>query len=204
MKIDQLISAAEPHYNCFMSLWEKHGKDLGLSVILFLFAAMAIYKSTPAYVSHVFELNIQQNRTGISNINVERDITQTKTVWVDKLNLKDGYNLEHPKLGQIGFSGNYFIDLEAQFEVKKPGDYYLIPGSDDGFILSVDGNKLCEFVGDRGYRTQSCKIELDKGTHTFKLNYFQGGGHSGLTLAYRHQDMKKQKWFGEDSGYLKF
>lgn len=204
MNINTLIEKLEPKYNCFVSLWEKHGKELSLSLILVLFSLFVLYKSTPTFVSHVFQLTISQNKGPITSLDTERDISQVKKVWVDHLNLKDGYHLRHPKLGQFGFAGNFFIDLEAEFEVKVPGLYYLIPGSDDGFTLAVNGETLCEYKGSRPYRTHSCRVELEEGTNNFKLSYYQGAGHSGLTLAYRHQDMKKQRWFGEDSKYLSF
>ena len=54
-------------------------------------------------VSKVFELKIYKNRTPITTIHQERDIINTKMVWVDKLMLKDGARLMHPKLGVIGF-----------------------------------------------------------------------------------------------------
>lgn len=179
-------------------------KETGLSVLLMLFVAFAIYKSTPPFVSKVFELKIYKNGETIHKLDDERDITQEKTVWVDKLMLKDGYRLMHPKLGAFGFSEHFFIDIQGEFTVKVPGRYYLYPGSDDGFALTVDGEPLCQFLGSRPYATRACPVKLDKGPHTFELNYFQGSGHAGLTLAYRHRDEKKRLWFGENSRYLKF
>lgn len=179
-------------------------KEVGFLVLMVLFIGMAINKSTPPMVDKVFELKISKNKTPIQSIFQQRDIAQTKTVWVDKLMLKDGARLVHPKLGLIGYSDSYFIDVEADFKVNEAGDYYFIPGSDDGFALEVDGKQLCAFEKDRPYSTQRCHVVLDKGTHKFKLAYFQGGGHSGLTLAYQFKGDRKRRWVGENSRYINF
>lgn len=188
----------------FVHLCIQSPREVGLTALLVLFAVFAVYKSTPPMVSKVFELKISKNGKGIRTLNDERDIKAEKTVWVDHLNLKDGYNLSHPKLGRFAFDGNYFIDINHTFTVKKPGKYFFYVGSDDGYSFAVDGKILCQYVRDRGYSVRGCPVELEEGEHTFELKYFQGGGHSGLTLAYRHQDARKRKWAGENSSYLKF
>lgn len=190
--------------HCFICTLVNRPKESGLSALLVLFVAFAVYKSTPPFVDKVFELKIYKNGQIIHKLDDERNISGEKTVWVDKLMLKDGYRLMHPKLGAFAFSEHFFIDVNGEFEVKVPGRYYLYPGSDDGFALSVDGKQLCQFLGSRPYATRACPVELDKGTHTFELNYYQGSGHAGLTLAYRHKEDKKRRWFGENSRYLKF
>lgn len=188
----------------FITLCQNKPKELGLSALLILFSAFVFYKSTPPFVSKVFELKIYKNKNDIKQLTDERDIVAEKTVFVDRLMLRDGFHLVHPKLGKIGFDGNFFIDIKSSFTVKIPGKYFLYPGSDDGFALKVDGELLCEYLGGRAYSTRSCPITLDEGKHDFELNYYQGFGHSGLTLAYRHADGKKQKWFGDNSRYLNF
>ncbi len=179
-------------------------KEIGFFSALMLFAGVAIYKSTPAFISPVFELKISKNNAAIQTLSQVRDIGATKSLWVDKLMLRDGARLVHPKLGVIGFSDSFFIDIERDFTVKKSGYYTLLPGSDDGFSLDVDGKRLCSFETDRPYTVQPCRIELNEGVHTFKLSYFQGGGHAGLTLAYQADGEKKQYWFGENSRFIHF
>ena len=191
-------------FHCVYTLTLQKPKEIGLLVLLILFAIMAIYKSTPARVDKVFELKISKNGSVISNVFQERQITQTKTVWVDTLMLKSGSQLQHKKLGAIGFSDTYFIDVESEFTVKKPGVYYFIAGSDDGFALEINGKPLCSFAKDRPYATQRCRIELSEGKNHFKMMYFQGGGHAGMTLAYQFKGDAKRRWMGEDSQYLKF
>jgi hypothetical protein len=189
---------------CAVALTLEKPKEVGLLGLLILFLIMAIYKSTPPMVKKVFELQIHKNKVAVKELFQERDIVKSETVWVDKLMLKDGARIMHPKLGVIGFSDSFFIDIAAEFTVNKAGIYYFIPGSDDGFALDIDDQRLCAFEKDRPYSTQRCRIELEKGTHNFKLRYFQGGGLSGLTLAYQFQDDSKQRWVGENSQYMTF
>ena len=189
---------------CALALTLAQPKEVGFLGLIVLFLVVAIYKSTPAMIDKTFELHIHKNKTAIKSVSQERDISQSKTVWVDKLMLKDGVRIMHPKLGAIGFSDTFFIDVESDFKVKKAGVYYFIPGSDDGFSLDVDGKRLCAFEKDRPYATQRCRVELNEGKHNFKLSYFQGGGHAGLTLAYQFKGDRKRRWVGENSGYLSF
>lgn len=189
---------------CAFALTLERPKEVGFLFLMVIFTVMAVYKSTPAMVDKVFKLNIYKNKTSISSVFQERDVAQSKVVWVDTLMLKSGSQLKHEKLGAIGFSDSYFIDVESEFTVRKAGVYYFIPGSDDGFALDVDGKRLCAFEKDRPYATQRCRIELDEGAHSFKMVYFQGGGHAGMTLAYQFKGDRKKRWMGENSRYIKF
>ena len=202
--MSQLINRLHQYGQCAINLTLQNPKEVGFMAFLVLFIVVAIYKSTPAMVDKNFELQIYKNRTPITNLFQERDIINTKNVWIDKIMLKDGARLMHPKLGVIGFGDSFFIDVESSFTVKKAGTYYFIPGSDDGFSLDVDGVRLCAFEGDHPYSTQRCEINLSQGTHNFKLTYFQGGGFAGLTLAYQFKEDRKERWFGENSQYLRF
>jgi hypothetical protein len=200
----QLMNRLYQYGQCAANLTLQQPKEVGFMAFLVLFIVMAIYKSTPAIVDKNFELKIYKNRTPITNLMQERDVINTKVVWIDRLMLKDGARLKHPKLGVIGFGDSFFIDVESKFTVRKAGVYYFIPGSDDGFSLDVDGVRLCAFEGDHPYSTQRCEIKLNEGVHSFKLSYFQGGGFAGLTLAYQFKDDGKQRWFGDSSQYLRF
>ena len=192
------------YFNCAVALTLQKPKEVGFLGVMVLFLGMAIYKSTPPMVNKVFELHVHKNKGAITDIFQTRDIVKSKKVWVDKLMLKNGSHLVHPKLGAIGFANSYFIDVEAEFEVKVSGVYYFIPGSDDGFSLEVNGKQLCSYKGVRPYATVRCRVELPEGPNTFRMEYYQGAGHSGLTLAYQAKGDRKKRWVGENSKYMKF
>lgn len=202
--MSQLIDRVKRCCRCGYALTLQNPKEVGFLVLLLLFLGVAIYKSTPAMIDKVFELKISKNRVPIASIDQQRDVINTKNIWVDRLMLKDGARIVHPKLGVIGFGDSFFIDVESEFVVRKAGVFYFIPGSDDGFALDVDGKRLCAFERDRPYSTQRCRVDLSEGKHSFKLSYFQGGGHAGLTLAYQFKGDRKQRWVGENSEYIRF
>jgi hypothetical protein len=163
-----------------------------------------LIRITPIYVDPVVKLVVSKNRVGISNIYQQRDIEFTKDVMVDRLNLFDNNRFSHPKLGNVAsFADDFFIDINHQINVLEAGQFRFIVGSDDGFVLSIDGKKICEFAADRPYLTQPCFVELTKGPHQFSFSYFQGYGNSGLTVEYAYRD-GKQYWFGDDSDSMEF
>lgn len=179
-------------------------KNILFSVLLAIIIAVIINRIVPPFVSPVFNLVISKNRASIVDIHQPRDIEMTKTVKVDRINLADKNRFRHPKLGDIGYSGDFFVDIDAPFTVKKAGDYIFYLGSDDGFIFSVDGKQLCEWTHDRPLTVDSCRINLPAGEHKFKLVYFQGYGNAGLTMAYAFASDGKQYLAGDDSKYISF
>jgi hypothetical protein len=179
-------------------------KNTVFSVLLAIIVIAIINRITPPYVSPVFNLVISKNRVAITNIHQARDIEMTKTVKIDRIDLAEKNRFRHHKLGDIGYSGDFFVDIDAPFTVKKSGDYVFYLGSDDGFIFSVDGKQLCEWTHDRPLTVDLCRINLAAGAHTFKLVYFQGYGNAGLTMGYAFAADGTQYVAGDDSKYISF
>ena len=179
-------------------------KNSALSLLLIIIIGAMIYRITPAYVAPVFNLVISKNRVSIVDIHQPRDIEMSKTVKVDVIDLAEKSRFRHKKLGDIGYSGDFFVDVDAPFVVKKAGEYFFFLGSDDGFIFSVDGKQLCEWTHDRPLTTDMCRVTLNEGTHNFKLTYFQGYGNAGLQMSYAFAQDGKQYFAGKDSKYIKF
>jgi len=179
-------------------------KNIVFSILLAVIVFAIVNRVVPPHVSPVFDVVISKNRVGITDIHQARDIEMTKTVKIDRINLADKSRFRHPKLGDIGYSGDFFVDIDALFTVKKPGDYIFFLGSDDGFAFSVDGKQLCEWTHDRPLTVDSCRVNLTEGKHNFKLVYFQGYGNAGLTMAYAFATDGKQYLAGDDSKYISF
>lgn len=174
------------------------------SVALLAVVVLIINRVIPPSVDAVFNLVISKNRVSITDIHQPRDIEMSKTVKVDRIDLADKSRFRHAKLGDLGYSGDFFVDIDAPFLVKKAGDFSFYVGSDDGFILSVDGRQLCEWTHDRPLTTDVCHVDLKEGNHTFKLVYFQGYGNAGLVMSYAFTSDGTQYLAGDDSKYLKF
>jgi len=179
-------------------------RNIVFSVLLAVVVIAIINRITPPHVSAVFNLVISKNRVAITNIHQPRDIEMTKTVAVDRIDLAEKSRFRHHKLGDIGYSGDFFVDIDAPFTVKKAGDYVFYLGSDDGFVFSVDGKQLCEWTHDRPLTVDPCRINLTEGKHTFKLVYFQGYGNAGLTMGYSFATDSTLYTAGDDSPFISF
>ncbi len=179
-------------------------KNTLFSILLAIVTLAIIHRITPTYVADVFNVVISKNRTTITDIHQVRDIEMSKVVKLDHLKLVDNSRFRHPKLGDIGYSGDFFVDVDAPFLVKKAGEYIFYLGSDDGFIFSVDGKKICEWTHDRPFTTDICHVNLSAGEHSFKLVYFQGYGNSGLSMSYAFAADGTQYAAGDNSRYLDF
>lgn len=179
-------------------------KNSVFSVLLAVVSIAIIYRITPPYVNPVFDLVISKNRAAITNIHQPRDIELSKVVKVDRIDLAEKSRFRHKKLGDIGYAGDFFVDINSTFTVKKAGAYTFYLGSDDGFIFSVDGKHSCEWPSERPFSVNGCQINLDKGEHRFTLTYYQGFGNAGLTMEYAFTEDSTQYFAGENSEYISF
>ena len=179
-------------------------KNWVFSALVLAIAVLILLRITPESVDPVVKLVISKNRTSITQIYQPRDIEFTKEVMVDRINLLEKSRFSHPVLGNIaGYSDDYFVDINHSIQVQKAGQYRFLVGTDDGFSLSIDGEKICEHLRDRPFSVQSCPVQLSEGTHQFSLSYFQGFGNSGLTVQYVLGN-ERPRWFGDDSSNIKF
>lgn len=175
-----------------------------LTAMLAVLALWIINKSTPVTVSHNVQLTITKNKAAIFNLYQARDVESTRTVWVDKIDLEDKLRFSHPKLGNVAeFTDNFFVDINHTIRVKKAGDYQFFVSSDDGYAISVNGKKICEFVTDRPFTPEVCDVNLPEGNHLINITYFQGGGLSGLSVEYSLKG-EKRHWFGHSSRWVSF
>lgn len=76
------------------------------------------------------------------------------------------------------FSARY----ETCLVLGKPSDVVFTVGSDDGGALFVDDRKIIDLWGDHPYTTSHQTVTLERGMHTLRLEYFQGGGDARLTF----------------------
>jgi hypothetical protein len=179
-------------------------RNIVFSVLLAVVTYAIVNRIIPPHVDPVFDIVISKNRASITDIHQARDVEISRTVQVDVIDLADKSRFRHSKLGDLGYANDFFVDIDAPFTVKKSGDYIFHLGSDDGFVFSVDGKKICEWTHDRPFTVDPCRINLNEGKHTFKLGYFQGFGNAGLTMSYAFATDGKQYLAGDDSKYISF
>ena len=73
------------------------------------------------------------------------------------------------------------------------GTYEFHLSSNDGSKLFIDGKIVVDVDGLHGFSGTSGKIDLPKGKHKIRVEYFQAGGGKGLELLYEGPKTEKQK-----------
>ena len=184
-----------------LKLFHKEYKFLLFSIVILSFV---VYKTVIIPSEHgKIKVNIYQNRTAIRNINQKRDIKNRNVYYVNKLNFtKNKHTLTTENGYNLAYRNNFFIDFETDIVVNKDENISFIVYSDDGFILDIDKNNIMQYIGDRPLKKDVKSIYLKKGTHKYRLHYYQGSGFLGVKALY---NIDGKTWeIGEDSKYIKF
>lgn len=81
------------------------------------------------------------------------------------------------------YVNNYGLRCQGQIVILTSGYYLFKLASDDGSMLYIDGSILVNNNFNHGIQTVSNSRLLEKGVHTFRLDYAQtGGGNFALIL----------------------
>jgi hypothetical protein len=179
-------------------------RDRITTALLLIVAAALVRAMWPAHVEPVLRLVLERNAGPIAHLDQARRIVESKTVFVDRLDLSHDGRLRHPELGDIGYPEHVFLSLRKRFAVARDGDYRFLVGSDDGFSLRIDNRPVCADPRPRALSVQTCGIRLNAGEHELALDYFQDSGPSGLSVQYGRQDSARNDWFGENSDDFRF
>ena len=81
-----------------------------------------------------------------------------------------------------GHNDGYGLLYTGEIACNTAGRYALALGSDDGSRLWVDGKMMIDNDGLHGDVTKHAELALTKGSHPFRLAYFQAGGGKALHL----------------------
>ncbi|WP_299826356.1 PA14 domain-containing protein [uncultured Roseobacter sp.] len=81
-----------------------------------------------------------------------------------------------------GSKDTFGAKITGNIEVQEGGSFDFFLGGDDGVILLINGEEVIDNDGLHGYRTRSGEIELEPGTHSIEVRYFENYGHAGLKL----------------------
>lgn len=68
--------------------------------------------------------------------------------------------------------------------IPETGGYRFWTESDDGSLLSIDGELIVDNDGDHGMTEKSGIVLLQKGWHGIRIVYFNSGGNAGLNVYY--------------------
>ena len=87
---------------------------------------------------------------------------------------------------------NFALQLKSFIQIEKPGKYTFYINSNDGSKLYIDDKMLIDNDGEHGVKEVSNTIELAKGLHLVRAEYFQTGGGKALTVSYNSDEISYQ------------
>ncbi|MEM8527769.1 MAG: family 16 glycoside hydrolase [Bacteroidota bacterium] len=94
-------------------------------------------------------------------------------------------NIQDADFSRVGLKENFAIIFEGYINVPKDNNYLFRLASDDGSILTIDGNEIINHDGLHGAEARDGELALSKGYHPFKLEFFQQGGGRSILLEWR-------------------
>ncbi|MEL6719431.1 MAG: family 16 glycoside hydrolase, partial [Bacteroidota bacterium] len=94
-------------------------------------------------------------------------------------------NISDADFARVGLKENFAIIFEGYINIPKDNNYLFRLLSDDGSILSIDGNEVINHDGLHGADARDGELALNKGYHPFKLEFFQQGGGRSVRLEWR-------------------
>jgi hypothetical protein len=145
---------------------------------------------------------MQQKKGVISSVDTPKELSSTKKILVDSVDFIESGILEHPSLGTLGYSKNFFLNAKTNMSVKEAGSYQFLVRSDDGFRLKIDNKVACEHPLPRAMLLSTCNVTLKKGKHLFDLDYYQAAGQMGLKVEYQKNGFKD--YIGRSSKLISF
>jgi alpha-L-rhamnosidase len=87
---------------------------------------------------------------------------------------------------------NFVLQLKTFIDIEKEGDYTLYLTSNDGSKLYLNDQLFIDNDGEHGAKEMSNTAHLAKGRHPIKVEYFQGGGSTVLSLSYSSAEIRYQ------------
>lgn len=91
------------------------------------------------------------------------------------------------------FPGNrYSVEWNGYLEIQETAAYTFFLESDDGSLLSLDGQVVVDNGGVHGLIEKEGTLYLRKGLHPFTIRYLQSGGYAVLRIAWKKADADKR------------
>lgn len=87
---------------------------------------------------------------------------------------------------------NFAIEFIGYIKIDQHGIYTFYVSSNDGSKLFINDIPVVDNDGLHGDFERMGRIELAPGIHTFKLQYFDGGGSQSLKVQYKSSDIERQ------------
>ncbi len=87
------------------------------------------------------------------------------------------------------YKNEFGLVFDGKIDAPKDGEYFFMVASDDGGRIAIDGKPVVENDGIHPINPiREGKVKLKKGTHDFRLEYFQAAGQAEIFAAWRGPD----------------
>ena len=83
------------------------------------------------------------------------------------------------------------LQFEGSLQIDQSGEYKFELGSDDGSKLYIDGKLAVDHGGVHGFNIKSEMINLEKGLHGIRIDFFEQGGGEQLEVYYSGPGVKR-------------
>lgn len=175
---------------------------LAIAVLMGLFL---VYKMSPRIVlSKTVRMNLVKNRESVSCLTNARNTDFSWTARISRIEFPEGTELVHPDRGPLGYQNDFFMDFETEMTVVRGGLYVFGVASDDGFRFWIKDNMVGEYLTNRPFTTNLYTVNIQPGTYTYRLSYYQGFGRLGLTATYKYLEDRKTYAVGRNSPFIRF
>jgi hypothetical protein len=178
------------------------GKNYLLLYILILALIASIAITYHPDLGHPVRMSVEKQDRPARSIDQQWNSGVTAEFQVDSIDFPENTELKIDGMPS-GLSENFFVDFSTVIDVKEAGYYLFSVSSDDGFALSIDGERLMNYSGTRPFGTAtSQQVYLAAGKHPLTLSYFQATGPLGIQASYAKNG--KEWLIGEGSAYATF
>ena len=87
---------------------------------------------------------------------------------------------------------DFALRFKSFIQIGKAGRYTFFITSNDGSKLYIDEQLIVDNDGEHGAKEMSNSINIEKGKHQIRVDYFQSGGGTALLVAYSSDEIKYQ------------
>ncbi len=163
-----------------VSLPLDHKITLNTRVITRSGRQSVVYSAVLLRRNHKEAVAYTENRPGLRFKVVEGKFAGTKEM--EQTAVVSSGEADSFDLSRFARRNDYGIIFEGYLKIARDGVYQFAVESDDGSVLSIDGEEVVNNDGLHGRQTREGLIALRKGFHRFRLKFFQRGGDAGLKV----------------------
>jgi hypothetical protein len=89
-------------------------------------------------------------------------------------------------------TSSFGITMQGFLQIDEESKYSFYTQSDDGSKLFIDNNVVVDNDGDHGVIERTGDVQLSKGKHLIKVEYYNGQGGFWLDVLYKGPHVPKQ------------